>query len=286
MKIKNSVFALAALLLVQPGTGTAVAEDYDAGLSSFTGTVDVLAQGETDSWRAAESEMPLSAGDKVRAGESSSAEITLDGGGVIRLGADSVVDISSLESRSSSFFLRLGSLVAKIQRELLERAERLEVRTPSAVCSVRGTEFGVEHDRESGETVAGVFDEGSLSVASADKDGRTVAEEVVEKGSEVRLRAGARKFKPGAMRRLLRHRKTLEAIRGRLEILRRNWKRSTPEKRRELRKRFLARKAFLGQRAVKQGAARPQQKSGLLEKAKQRAAERRAGREKRKLQDK
>lgn len=257
MKLQNSVLALAgAIFLFQAGGGISFAEDCDARLSSFEGTVDVLPQGETDTWREAEAEMPLATGDKVRTGGASSAEITLDGGGVIRLGADSAADISSLDPAASSFFLRFGSLVAKIEKELRKRGARLQVRTPAAVCAVRGTEFGVEHDQESGETAAGVFDEGSLAVASTDKDGKTVAEEMVEKGSEVRLRAGERAFKPGAMKRLLRHRQGLEAARGRLDILRKSWKRLPPEKRLELRNRFIARKAFRKNRAGKVRALR------------------------------
>ena len=131
------------------------------------------------------------------------------------------------------------------------------MRPPAAVCAIRGTEFGVEHDAAGGETTAGVFDEGSLSVSSLDQEGKTTAEGTVEKGDEVSLRAGARELKPGRMRRLMRHRKALLGARGRLDKLGRNWKRLTHEKREELRKRFMQRKAFRGQRA-KRGAARAQ----------------------------
>lgn len=292
MKMQKYLTILPAAFLLFQLVNSAAAEDYDARFSSFTGTVDVLAAGETDSWREAQEEMPLSAGDKVRTDESSSAEITLDGGGVIRLGADSVVEISSLDPAFSSFFLRIGSLVAKIKKELLKRGERLQVRTPVAVAAIRGTEFGVEHDQENGETTAGVFDEGSLSVTSTDENGKTIAEEMVGKGGEVRLRAGAREFKPGRMRRLLRHKKALEAARTRLDVLRKNWKRLDPEKRRQLRKRFMARKAFRGMRRramrerhgsgrIEESDASEKPQPGWLEKAGKRANFRRA---KRKLQ--
>jgi hypothetical protein len=255
MKRLIYISVLAAVCLVRPATGIAFAEDYDARLGSVTGTVDVLAAGETDSWREAAAETPLSSGDKVRTGGDSSAEITLDDGGVIRLGPDSSLEISSLNPDSSSFFLSLGSLVAKIEKGFLKAKSRLNVHTPSAVCAVRGTEFGVEHDEASGETTAGVFDEGTLSVASTDKAGNTLAEGLVEKGNEVRLRAGARTFRPGALRRLLRHKMALEAVRNRLGLLRKAWKRLPPERRRELRKRFMARKAFRNARAAKRRAA-------------------------------
>lgn len=288
MRAKNTLPALTAAFLLLLGlAGPACAEDYDARLSTFTGTVDVLAAGETDSWREAEADMPLEAGDKVRTAEESSAEITLDGGALLRLGEDSVTEITSLKTGFSSFFLRAGSLVAKI-KGLLKAGQRFGVRTPAAVCAIRGTEFGVEHDEDGGQTTAGVFDEGSLSVSSLDEDGAPVAEELVEKGDEVSLRAGERKFKPARMRRLIRHRTVLLAARGRLDKLGKNWKRLPPEKRQELRKRFMQRKA-LGQRVKKVRAARgrgaagagkdaaaPRPSGDRAKKVKKRAAVRRA----------
>lgn len=276
--MKKAVIAvLAAAWLVSPCAGEGGEPDYDARLASLTGEVDVQAGGEADTWREAEEGMPLSAGDKVRTGEDSSAEITMDDGGVIRLGADSSVDVSSLSPDSSSFSLRLGALVAKIRAGFIKAGKKMEVRTPAAVCAVRGTEFGVEHDQASGETTAGVYDEGSLSVASTDKEGAVLSEEMVGTGREVRLRAGARAFRAGAMRRLLHRKKALEMARNRLGILQRGWKRLSPEKRQELRKRFAARRAVVrklrektrggapgGQKAVRQkrGAGRLGGKKG------------------------
>ena len=271
MKLKRLASALpAAFLFFALAAGPAAAEDFDARLAAFSGTVDVLASGETDSWREAEAGMPLSAGDKVRTGEDSSAEISLDGSGIIRLGESSSVDISSLDTASSSFFLGMGSLVAKI-KGLLKAGGRLNVRTPAAVAAVRGTEFCVEHDPAANETTAGVFDEGRLSVSSLDTAGRTVTEGMVEKGDEVSLRTGASEIKPGRMRRLLRRRKTLLVARARLGALHNNWKRMPPEKRREMRKRFMARKAIRAGQLNKRRAARAQRSSGAAQ-AKNRAA--------------
>lgn len=267
--MRTVIFAAGLLALsCVPGV---FAEDYDARLTALDGTVDVQAGGENDSWREAEEGMPLSAGDKVRTGEDASAEITLDDGAVIHLNPGSSMEIASLDPGRSSFSLGLGGLVAKIKAGFIKRGKKLQVRTPAAICAIRGTEFGVEHDEAGGETTAGVFDEGSLSVASVDNDGKTLAEEQVGKGNEVRLRAGARAFKPGALRRLLRHRKTLETTRGRLGLLRRNWKRLDPKKRLEMRKRFMARKIFRGVRAAKRGADGVRQKLNVLENFKKRA---------------
>ncbi|PIU20645.1 MAG: hypothetical protein COT18_01180 [Elusimicrobia bacterium CG08_land_8_20_14_0_20_59_10] len=288
MRTKTTFTALTAAFLLLGLAGPSCAEDYDARLSTFTGSVDVLAAGETDSWREAEADMPLEAGDKVRTAQDSSAELTLDGGGLLRLGENSSTELSSLKTGSSSFFLRAGSLVAKI-KGLLKAGQRFGVRTPAAVCAIRGTEFGVEHDEEGGETTAGVFDEGSLSVSSLDGDGAPIAEEMVEKGDEVNLRAGQRKFKPARMRRLIRHRKVLLAARGRLAKLGKNWKRLPQGKRQELRERFMQRKAFQGRRVKKvraargrgaagagKGAAAPKPSGDRAKKVKKRAAARRA----------
>lgn len=261
--MKNTIPVLAAALLL--GAGRVFAEDYDARLTALGGAVEVRAGGGKD-WREAEDEMPLSAGDHVRTGENSSAEITLDDGGVVRLNADTSMEIASADSESASLSLRLGSLVSKIRSGFLKNKRRFEIRTPSAVCAVRGTEFGVEHNEESGETTAGVFDEGELSVSSLDEGGQVVSEGTVEKGNEVRLRRGERGFKPGAMRRLLRHRKALETARGRLTRLQKTWKRLSPEKRQELRGRFMARKAVAGKLREKRGARPGRQRRAVRRK--------------------
>jgi len=262
MKAKNIASVLPAALLFFAFAGSpAAAEDFDARLASFSGTVDVQASGETDAWREAEAGMPLSAGDKVRTGADSSAEITLDGSGIIRLGESSEVTASSLKTSSSSFFLSMGSLVSKI-KGLLKKEARLQVRTPTAVAAVRGTEFCVEHDAAANETTAGVFDEGRLDVSSLDADGKTVTEGIVEKGDEVSLRPGEREFKPGRMRRLLRRRTMLLAAREHMPTLHRNWRRMDPEKRGAMRKRFMARKAFQGARK-KMRAARAQRAAAM-----------------------
>ncbi len=239
---------------------SAAAEDFDARLGAISGSVEVLAAPETDAWSEAEEGMPLSAGDKVRSGADSSAEIALDDGGVIRLGESSTVKISSLGRSSTSFFLDMGSLVAKIQGLLKKKLERLEVRTPAAVAAVRGTEFCVEHDQAVNETTAGVFDEGKLSVSAIDADGRPLAEGLVEQGDEVSLRAGDKAVRPAKMRRLLRRRAHVLAMRTRLTALRKTWKRMPPEKRMELRERFnklrAARAARPG-KAAGQASVRP-----------------------------
>jgi hypothetical protein len=260
MSLKRSLLVLPAALLLFKFS--AVAEDFDARLGAISGTVEVLAAPGTDSWSEAEEGMPLSAGDKVRSGEDASAEISLDDGGVIGVGENSTVKVSSLGRSSASFFLDMGSLVAKKHGLLKKKLERLEVRTPAAVAAVRGTEFCVEHDPTENETTAGVFDEGKLSVSAIDADGRLVAEGLVEQGNEVSLRAGAREVRPARMRRLLRRRTQILAMRGRLGALRQAWKRMSPEKRKELRERFMKRRAMRaarGGKAVDRNSARPQQ---------------------------
>ena len=258
MKLKTSFLILPAALLLFKFS--AAAEDFDARLGAISGSVEVLAAPEADVWSDAEEGMPLSAGDKVRSGADSSAEIALDDGGVIRLGENSTVKVSSLGRSSASFFLDMGSLVAKIQGLLKKKLERLEVRTPAAVAAVRGTEFCVEHDQAENETTAGVFDEGKLSVSAIDADGKPVAEGLVEQGNEVSLRAGAREVRPAGMRRLLRRRAHVLAMRTRLTALRKTWKRMPPEKRMELRERFTKLRAARAERrgkAADQNSMRP-----------------------------
>jgi len=232
----------------------AFAEDFDARLGAVSGKTTLLSEGGLGSADAREG-TPLYPGDMIRTGENASAEITMDDGAVLKVGPDSSLKISSLGRSSAAFFLDMGSLVAKIQGLLKQKMERLEVRTPAAVAAVRGTEFCVEHDKQANETTAGVFDEGKLSVSALDPEGNAVAESLVEQGNEVSLRAGDREVKPVRMQRLLRRKEHIAAMRTRLGVLRKSWKKIPAAKRMKLRERIIKRKAMLPARTGKGRAA-------------------------------
>lgn len=84
--------------------------------------------------------LPLSSGDSIRTGSKSNATLLFDDSSRIEMGPNGAFTLDASQGRSD-IKLELGTIRAAIQK-LLSR--RFVVRTPTAVCSVRGTEFSVE----------------------------------------------------------------------------------------------------------------------------------------------
>lgn len=79
-------------------------------------------------------------GDKVQTGHGAKATLLFDDGSRIELESDTEMLIEETTVHRKAFRLRLGRLTAYV-RKILSR--RFVVRTPTAVCSVRGTEFRI-----------------------------------------------------------------------------------------------------------------------------------------------
>jgi len=126
---------------------------------SVQGTIEVRPAGTTD-WKPVAREQALCAGDTVRAGERSRANLTLFDQSVLRLRAGTELTLSGAKD-DKSYAVDLARGAAHF---LSRRGERnLEVNTPYAVAGVRGTEFLVAV--EDGRSEVSVF-EGSVHTAN------------------------------------------------------------------------------------------------------------------------
>lgn len=217
--------ALTAPALAQEGS------DWDARLGAVKGEVTVYSAGDEEG-AAGEQGMPLEAGDRVVTGEGAGAEVVLDGGSLITLREGSDFAIESASRSDSVFKLALGSLLAKIQKL---GAQRLSVRTPTAVAAVRGTEFGVE--LEGDETHVGVFDEGRVEV-SGEAGGPG---ELLIANQETRVAKGGRPLHAYQLQRMMRHRALMRGHGRRIAAIRKRWKNLPPAARADLRKKALER---------------------------------------------
>lgn len=83
----------------------------------------------------------LAVGDSLRTGYGAKATVTFDDGSRIELADNSSFTIPKTDSLESGGILNIGKLKAFVNK-MLER--RFVIRTPTAVCSVRGTEFQVQ----------------------------------------------------------------------------------------------------------------------------------------------
>lgn len=230
--------ALAALLVLPAAAQDAAAPassegKWDARVTAVSGDVTVIpADGGEES--AAEADMPLEEGDRVVTGDDGEAELSLDGGSLVTVHARSDFKLEKTDKSGTSFSLAFGSLLAKIQKL---GSQSLQVRTPTAVAAVRGTEFGVEV--EGGDSHVGVFDEGRVEVSGSG------GKEVLTPNQETSVRGGQAPLKAAPLKRFAARRAGMKAMLGRLQAVRRNWKAMKPAARRAARRQALERLRIL-----------------------------------------
>jgi len=247
--------------------GQSQSQSWDARLKVVSGTVMVKTI-NGDEWSKITGEMPLDPNDMVKTSGDGLAEIYLDDKGAIYLGRNTELEITDLELEDTIFSLNVGSLVAKVKHFLNEK-NKLQVRTPSAVCAIRGTEFAVEYSKMGKESSVAVFDEGRVAVTEADGSGDKTQEYLLEKNTEIHFDPSHKRFRAIPLSRMGRHRGSLTAMRARLTSLK-GWKPRSLTKRADLRNQALKRKVIRKQ--LKERGGNPKSKRG----AKARAAARRA----------
>ena len=155
--------ALAALILAAVFRAVCA---QAVSISSTDGKVLFLKSGSY-TWAQVSTGQVLAPGDQLKTTSGSRATVTFDDASRIELNPGSAFTLKEATPQGSGMELKLGSLKAWISKSL---NRRFQVRTPTAVCSVRGTEFGVDVG-ESGDTRVQMF--GGL-LAVADKAGNEV----------------------------------------------------------------------------------------------------------------
>jgi hypothetical protein len=135
-------------------------------ISAAEGKVLFLRSGSY-TWAQISSGQILAPGDQLKTATGARATVSFDDGSRVELNPGSSFTLKEASPQASGMELKLGSLKAWISKSL---NRRFQVRTPTAVCSVRGTEFGVDVDG-TGDTHVQMFG-GMLAVA--DKSGNEV----------------------------------------------------------------------------------------------------------------
>ena len=162
--------------------------------------------------------------------------------------------------------MKFGNLAAKIQHFLNEKF-KMQVRTPSAVCAVRGTEFAVEYSQLGKETGVAVFDEGRLAVSPLDEKEQPKSEYMLEKNTELTFTPTQKRFRPVPLARMARYRTSVAAMRLRLTTMKKTWKPVSSARKEAIRakifKRNVIRREINNPGSVKKGQAREgRQESG------------------------
>ena len=112
-----------------------------AYLSKTAGLVQIKSASQ-DRWDPVRAvPQPVAAGDAVRTGLRAQATLQFEDGSHVELGSNASFTLEEASGSRSLLNLGFGAIKVWVQRL---GSRRFQVRTPTAVCSVRGTEFRVE----------------------------------------------------------------------------------------------------------------------------------------------
>ncbi|MFO7948488.1 MAG: FecR family protein [Armatimonadota bacterium] len=145
---------------------------------------DVQVRHGASGWQTAQTNETLQPLDAVKTGDDARAELTLAGGGYVRMDENSHLLISHLQDDGvTSFKALLGGVWVTLE-QALGRKSKFEVEMPSAVASVQGTVFRCEVDEE-GNSSTYVYD-GEVDIRAGD------AVEKVQPDHQATVRRGTR----------------------------------------------------------------------------------------------
>ncbi|HNW44634.1 MAG TPA: FecR family protein [Elusimicrobiales bacterium] len=82
----------------------------------------------------------LSAGDSIKTGAGARVSLVTKGGAEVRINENSTFDLPAKSSIREMYDLRVGQVWSR----MLTKMAKLSVRTPAAVCAIRGTEADIE----------------------------------------------------------------------------------------------------------------------------------------------
>jgi hypothetical protein len=120
-----------------------VGGSYAAKITDTWGKVEVRRQGSAE-WQRVEGTGALQAGDSVKTNWRGKMRMYLEDGSRVDMGSSSSVTLENDGAGGTSTTVKLG--LGRLKAWVKKAKRKFEVRTPSAVCAVRGTEFEVETD--------------------------------------------------------------------------------------------------------------------------------------------
>jgi len=190
---RAKIFMCLVSVLVSAGNAYAQS-DLAAEITSVTGTVEICESGQAQ-YSAAEEGMELIAGDMLKTGQGASAELAFDENkdNVVRF--DESTSATMLLEEDEKIALSQGRVFATIAD--LPQGASFEIKTPTAVAGVRGTDWvtSFEGEETSVEAVSG-----SPYVQGIDQGGKRMAEKtVIAAGAMSTVKKFARPAPPVAM---------------------------------------------------------------------------------------
>lgn len=232
MNIKPAVLMVSFCLLFTLTYVSALNKEASpaaATITDFSGTVEIKSTGSDSKWEQARLYTPLETNDTIKTRDNSNAEITLEDGSIFRIEHNTEICLQNLEynkqTKKQNFIMKLFSGVLLTNAEKTGNPEsQIAIYTPTAVLSVRGTEFVVDLEDEN-TTNVGVYS-GYVSARSYLQDNELSKEETMVKvDQETQIKRFQPPLRPYTLRqRILRHKAQLLRLKERRKYVRENWK--------------------------------------------------------------
>ncbi len=166
MKKSQMLMLTACLLMVLFSTASSAQEPFARAIA-VEGNAQWQKAGGAD-WRPMKDGMALDSGDAIKTPAASRVDIGYDKelNNVLR-----VLENSSVTLGQDKVQMSEGRLLAKLDN--LKPGTEFNVRTPNAICGVRGSAFGVESQ---GDTTEALAYENNTYVTALDKDGNALGD--------------------------------------------------------------------------------------------------------------
>ena len=165
-KIISSFILLTFSILVFFVSDVNTAGKQFGKISLPLGKVEVQATG-VEAWEKAKPNRPVFEGDVIRTAPKSRAEITLQGGGKMRIGENSELELTAANvkpmAKNFSANLKKGNIFVSAKAVFGEK-KSVSVRTPTAVAAIRGTKYRAKAGDDESEVL--VYD-GKVDVNAA-----------------------------------------------------------------------------------------------------------------------
>lgn len=217
--INGKLIVLVGLLTVSYNTYASL-----ASISDLEGEVYINDNEE------AEIDIELNDGDKIITKDNSYVEITFEDEHIIRLQENTELVIRKKAESGNEVFLNSGKLLASLKN--LVKGTSFEVRTPTAVAAVKGTDFAVEVTEQN--TAIGVF-EGEVETAGIDLQGKETERIFVKQNQETSVLKHNKPVNPVALKRFLIYREKIKQAREKIRLIRQLKQSGELAKRREMR---------------------------------------------------
>jgi hypothetical protein len=187
-------YSLMAMLLclsvVFPDLSCKKETPTEAIATFIVGDVKLLRQDETP--RQVKHGDKMAVQDIIKTGKNSFFAFQVGNSAIIRITANTTVLIENLlTDNTNKIFLKQGRVIESVKK--FTKSTIYEVRTPTAIAAVRGTEFGVSYNN--GQSIVPVKN-GTVKVQRVTKEKGAVDERMVEGGTAAVITGTASKERP------------------------------------------------------------------------------------------